>query len=524
MNNCILGGMFMKQAYNPFLPLDTYIADGEPHVFGDRVYLFGSHDKEAGDTYCMLDYVFWSAPVGDLGSWSCKGVSYSARQDPLYGDKLKYMYAPDVVQGNDGKFYLYYCMSGDRGKGGYGQPVSVAVCDTPDGRYDYLGFVRNPDGSPMLKYVTFDPAVINDSGVIRLYYGTWYPFCGYGKILDNVFRKVESRIFDKTPEEIRQYQDGVMGANHVELAEDMLTIKSEPVHIMPPGVKGSAFEKHPFFEASSIRKIGSTYYFIYSSTLGHELCYAVSQYPDRGFAYGGTIVSNGDVSYQGRRAKDRLNATGTNHGSIEFINGGWYVFYHRNTNKSAYSRQACAEPVRIMEDGRIAQVEITSQGLNGRPLEARGSYPAAICCNLTNGRMPHQGNGRIRREIPCIAFENGERIVTAVVNTQIVYKYFKFTDDIIGLRLRCRGKGCGTLYVYVEAPSSDISAFGKAAFSVLCGSVKAVMAEQWHEVSCACDFPAGIGALVLVYRGNGVVKLLDFSFICHADGYSAVPI
>lgn len=27
---------------NPFLPLDTYIADGEPHVFGDRVYLFDS--------------------------------------------------------------------------------------------------------------------------------------------------------------------------------------------------------------------------------------------------------------------------------------------------------------------------------------------------------------------------------------------------------------------------------------------------------------------------------------------------
>jgi len=36
---------------NPFLPLNTYIADGEPHVFGNRVYLFGSHDKAGGDTY-----------------------------------------------------------------------------------------------------------------------------------------------------------------------------------------------------------------------------------------------------------------------------------------------------------------------------------------------------------------------------------------------------------------------------------------------------------------------------------------
>lgn len=35
-----------KQVYNPFLPMDICIADGEVHVFGDRVYLFGSHDKE----------------------------------------------------------------------------------------------------------------------------------------------------------------------------------------------------------------------------------------------------------------------------------------------------------------------------------------------------------------------------------------------------------------------------------------------------------------------------------------------
>lgn len=64
------------QGYNPFLPFTEYIPDGEPHVFGDRVYLFGSHDKEGGDTYCMLDYVFWSAPVDDLNRWSCKGASY----------------------------------------------------------------------------------------------------------------------------------------------------------------------------------------------------------------------------------------------------------------------------------------------------------------------------------------------------------------------------------------------------------------------------------------------------------------
>lgn len=72
-----------KQAYNPFLPIDTYIPDGEPHIFGDRIYLFGSHDKEGGDTFCELDYEFFSAPLNDLSDWSSKGINYSAKQDAL---------------------------------------------------------------------------------------------------------------------------------------------------------------------------------------------------------------------------------------------------------------------------------------------------------------------------------------------------------------------------------------------------------------------------------------------------------
>ena len=93
-----------------FLHLNTYIADGEPHVFGNRVYLFGSHDKKPAATPNGCATMNSHAPLWeDLETWSCKGVSYRADQDPLYGEKLKYMYAPDVVQGNDGRFYLYYC-------------------------------------------------------------------------------------------------------------------------------------------------------------------------------------------------------------------------------------------------------------------------------------------------------------------------------------------------------------------------------------------------------------------------------
>ena len=488
-----------KQGYNPFLPLSEYIPDGEPHVFGDRVYLFGSHDKEGGDTYCMLDYEFWSAPVDDLNNWSCKGVSYCAKQDPQYSDKLKYMYAPDVVQGNDGRFYLYYCMSGEKGVGGYGQRISVAVCDIPDGKYEYYGFVRNLDGSPMVKYVTFDPSVINDDGVIRLYYGTWYPFHEYGRLLDGIFHKVESNMFGKSVSEIKAYKDGIMGANHVVLADDMLTVKTEPCHILPGRVKGTSFEKHPFFEGSSIRKIEETYYFVYSSSLGHELCYATSRYPDRNFTYGGTIVSNGDVGYQGRKERDRLNTTGTNHGSIERINDQWYVFYHRNTNKTAYSRQACAEPIEILPDGKIQQVEITTQGLSGKPLKTVGTFPAAICCNLTNGRMPHQGNGFIKKDIPYITCINNERIVVATNHTSIGYKYFDF-QNVQVITVTIRGTGKGTLEVATEPEGRTY------------GKISVQPSEGWRSSDIAVAIPDGVHTLYFRFRGTGKLDFLQFTF------------
>lgn len=55
-----------KQVFNPYLPLWEYVPDGEPHVFGDRLYVFGSHDLEGGTRYCEGgNYVGWSAPADD---------------------------------------------------------------------------------------------------------------------------------------------------------------------------------------------------------------------------------------------------------------------------------------------------------------------------------------------------------------------------------------------------------------------------------------------------------------------------
>ena len=117
----------LKQLTNPYLPSWEYIPDGEPYVFGDRVYIYGSHDKFNGDVYCMGDYVCWSADVHDLGNWTYEGVIFKKSDDPGNGDLQGNLYAPDVTIGPDGRYYLYYVLST------WGR-VSVAVCDPPTGK------------------------------------------------------------------------------------------------------------------------------------------------------------------------------------------------------------------------------------------------------------------------------------------------------------------------------------------------------------------------------------------------------
>ena len=99
-----------KQAFNPYLPSWEYIPDGEPYVFGDRVYVFGSHDKYNGYVFCLGDYVCWSAPVDDMGNWRYEGVIYKKNQDPMNRDEKMCLYAPDVTVGPDGRYYLYYVL------------------------------------------------------------------------------------------------------------------------------------------------------------------------------------------------------------------------------------------------------------------------------------------------------------------------------------------------------------------------------------------------------------------------------
>lgn len=241
-----------------------------------------------------------------------------------------------------------------------------------------------------------------------------------------------------------------------------------------------------------------TYYFIYSSIKNHELCYCTSRYPDRDFVWRGTIVSNGDVGYCGRKEKERLAFTGTNHGSIEQIGGDWYVFYHRLTHKSAYSRQACAEKNTIRADGSIPQVEMTSCGLNGAPLRARGTYPAAIACNLTRGRMPHAANGLCKKDIPFITERGGETYITAIRSgTKVGYKYFAFNGQT-KLEVSVRGNFRGRVRVLLDGKD--------------CASIALYPHKDWTECETMLNY-AGTAALVLLFEGRGRAELRELRFL-----------
>lgn len=463
----------MKQSlWNPYLPLKEYIPDGEPHVFDGRVYIFGSHDMGHGTEFCPLDYKVWSAPVEDLSDWKCEGVIYRKEQDPANRDGSHRLYAPDVVRGSDGRYYLYYGLD-------LMPQISVAVCDTPAGAYQYLGIVHDSDGNILEKNMPYDPAVINEEGRIYLYYGFAPHFPMHGK------------------QEIN-----CPGCSVVELQEDMLTIKEEPKIILPAKkwARGTPFSGHAFFEAASIRRVKDLYYLVYASELGHELCYAKSSSPDRDFEFGGIIISNGDIGYGGRTEKESVWSAGNNHGGMVQIEGQWYIFYHRHTHGTMYSRQGCAERIEISEDGKIHQVEMTSMGLNPCPFPAKGCYPAAIACHLTGKHGTKSPiYGKVLRDVPIVSSEDGDTYLSQIEEgTQIGYKYF-FFEGKHRLALTYRGGG-GSFLVKITKRTNEVLT-----------EIPLTPVNDWQMAEAVFQ-TEGKRPLYLEYTGEGTAELKTLKF------------
>mgnify|MGYP002595647851 FL=1 len=220
-----------------------------------------------------------------------------------------------------------------------------------------------------------------------------------------------------------------------------------------------------------------------------------------GFEFGGVIVSNGDVGYNGRKEEDKLMSVGNNHGGLVEINGQWYMFYHRHTFLNQYNRQGCAEKVYFDENGQIPQVTITTSGMNPEPLSGDASYPAVYCCNLTNGHMGALSSiGRTNQEVdfPYMTSVNEERYITNIKDgTRIGYKYINL-EETGKIEVVYQTDAPGELEIYTEEN----------------GERKAVISlkpcKWWKTAETEVTFTEE-KKLYLVYKGEGVLSLLTLN-------------
>ena len=228
---------------NPFLPLWEHIPDGEPYVFEDpdnpgeyRVYLYGSHDTRITD-YCGRELVVWSASVDDLNQWRYDGeilrVSHNADGQPVSADGLSdVLFAPDVTLKTEADgTKMYYLYPNDQVGG---RQSLIAKSTRPDGPFEVCNWDDfNPDKT--VGVLGFDPAVfVDDDGRV---YGYWGFERSYAAELDPV---------------------------------TMCTVKEGTQIVMDMIPGGQDDDIFRFFEASSIRKIGDKYIFIYSRWTNEE--------------------------------------------------------------------------------------------------------------------------------------------------------------------------------------------------------------------------------------------------------------
>lgn len=289
-----------KRAISQPLVNHIYTADPSAHVFDGKIYIYPSHDIDAGipfddlgSHFAMEDYHVFSlanpdGPVMDHGvALHVKDVPWAARQ----------MWAPDAAEKN-GKYYLYFPAK----KADDIFQIGVAVSDHPAGPFV-------PELEPIKNSYSIDPAVFKDDD------GKYYMYFGgiWGGQLQS-YRQNEYHVNHQEP------MAGLpaLGPRVALLSDDMLRFAETVKEIIILDEAGNPLlaedNDRRFFEASWMHKYNGKYYFSYSTGDTHYLCYALGDNPYGPFTYAGRIL-NPVVGW-------------TSHHSICEFEGKWYLFYH----------------------------------------------------------------------------------------------------------------------------------------------------------------------------------------------------
>ena len=304
----------LRASINPFLPANEYVPDGEPHVFGERVYVHGSHDlADVSPGLCAGDYVCYSAALSDLSQWRYEGVIYRRDQDPFArkmaqrGDRLgmrSHLLAPDVVQ-VDQKYYLYY------GVGVSESGLAVAVADSPTGPFEYLGRVRYPESEKPVDWRD-DKDGIDDGDMAC---ATCAPLS-------------RTRPAATPPRSSAQ----------------------SPPRLLRDVLFGSHHDAH-FVNGPSIREIDDRFVLSYYATGSgrfNGMYHAIADAPTGPFTPVGPLVSLGNSRLHGQRTP--TDHVGNIHGGMFCVGDQWYQIYHRQTKAG---RSACAAPLTRTAAGRL---------------------------------------------------------------------------------------------------------------------------------------------------------------------------
>ena len=491
-------------AQNPYLPLWEHLPDGEPRVFEDpdnpgklRAYIIGSHDVTY-TAYCGPDIRMWSAPVEDLCQWRDEGPIFSW----FVQGQWDTMFAPDLVEVVDkatGKktYWLYPHSRGWR------RVPMVCKSDRPDGPFVPVNLTE--DGTQCLpgSLIDFDPSVFIET------------------ITDK-----KDKDFEKGYRAYVFY--GFQHSTACELDQNTMYSKREGTELIDPFIPASSYDgklldkegseykalyqgQNPldfnFFEASSIRQVGNKYVMVFSGYSGKEyglgntnsaLRYAFGDSPLGPWRSGGVLVdSRGVVLNEDGSNLITTNAGHNTHGSLQQINGQWYVFYHRPPRGFGYARQAMVAPVKITWDkkpvakGGIVKItaydpytkdnvwtakatdgneytgaEVTSEGFQIFGLPPYQYYSAGIACFMTGGTNANewmQDNFDVW---------NNSMDLAGITNGGIVgFKYFGFgglaqdtkgvkafegikkgDNAVISLNLTVNGKGAFKIHVRLDNP------------------------------------------------------------------------
>lgn len=329
------GGTPSAQAPNApwFLnaPLITglYTADPSAHVFGGRLYVYPSHDIDAGvpeddlgSHFAMRDYhVFSMARVG--GPVTDHGVALSLEQVTWAKRQL---WAPDAAE-RDGRYYLYFPAKDAQDV----FRIGVAVASSPTGPFA-------PDPQPIDGAYSIDPTVFRDGEAHYLY---------FGGIWGGQLQRWRSGTY-KAEDTYPAANAPALMPKVARLRNDMRTLAEAPRDVQILDEQGQPLTAgdtaRRFFEAAWLHRHGGRYYLSYSTGDTHVLAYATGDSP------------YGPFTYRGRLLEPVLGWT-THHSIVE-MNGEWHLFYHDTQTSKGRTHLRNVKVTRLMHrpDGTIETI------------------------------------------------------------------------------------------------------------------------------------------------------------------------